>query len=73
MGEAAVVLMLLRHDEAVDDIVCRPAQPHGLAAVAELLWRWVQELYGTPDTMLDEFVPWFVHGPGRPIPRIGAW
>jgi hypothetical protein len=58
--EAAVELMILRQDEAVDDIVCRPAQPHELAAVGELRWRWVQELYGTPDTMLDEFVPRFV-------------
>lgn len=60
MVEAAVVLVILRQDEAVDDIVCRPAQPHELAAVAEFRWRWVQELYGTPDTMLDEFVPRFV-------------
>lgn len=60
MVEAAVVLMILSQDEAVDDIMCRPAQPHELAAVAELRWRWVQELYGTPDTMLDEFVPRFV-------------
>ncbi|MFC5150015.1 hypothetical protein [Streptomyces aureoversilis] len=55
--EAAVVLMNLRQD----DVVCRPARPHELAAVAELRWRWVQELYGTPaDAALDEFVPRFV-------------
>ncbi|MCA6090917.1 GNAT family N-acetyltransferase [Streptomyces sp. SCA3-4] len=52
--------MNLRQDEAADDIACRPAQSHELAAVAELRWRWVQELYGTPDTTLDEFVPRFV-------------
>ncbi|MGK5640581.1 GNAT family N-acetyltransferase [Streptomyces sp. URMC 126] len=44
----------------MDDIVCRPAQSHELAAVAELRWRWVRELYGTPDVTLDEFVPRFV-------------
>ncbi|MEV4504655.1 hypothetical protein [Streptomyces klenkii] len=60
MVEAAVVLMNLRQDEVVDDIACRPAQPCELAAVAELRWRWVQELYGRPDTTLDEFVPRFV-------------
>lgn len=38
----------------MDDIACRPAQTHELAAVAELRWRWVQELYGTPDTTLEE-------------------
>ncbi|SFT20980.1 Acetyltransferase (GNAT) domain-containing protein [Streptomyces sp. ok210] len=59
------MLMILREDETVDDIVCRPAQPHELAAVAELRWRWVQELYGTPDTMLDEFVPRFVAWAGE--------
>ncbi|MFJ3164349.1 GNAT family N-acetyltransferase [Streptomyces kanasensis] len=52
--------MDLHQDEAVDDIAYRPAQPHELAAVAELRWRWVQELYGTPDTTLDDFVPRFV-------------
>ncbi|MGG7575711.1 GNAT family N-acetyltransferase [Streptomyces sirii] len=44
----------------MDDIACRPVQPHELATVAELRWRWVEELYGTPDTTLDEFVPRFV-------------
>lgn len=44
----------------MDDIACRPTRPHELAAVAELRWRWVQELYGTPDTTLEEFVPRFV-------------
>ncbi|WP_344162619.1 hypothetical protein [Nocardiopsis rhodophaea] len=57
---AAVALRKLRQDEAVDDIACRPAQPHELAAVAELRWRWVHEVYGTPDATLDEFVPRFV-------------
>ncbi|MGP3925937.1 hypothetical protein [Streptomyces sp. 8N616] len=42
------------------DITVRPAQPNELAAVAELRWRWVQEIYGTPETALDEFVPRFV-------------
>ncbi|CAM4158273.1 GNAT family N-acetyltransferase [Nocardiopsis rhodophaea] len=59
-AQAAVALTKLRQDEAVDDIACRPAQPHELAAVAELRWRWVQEVYGTPDAMLDDFVPRFV-------------
>ncbi|MFF4405219.1 GNAT family N-acetyltransferase [Streptomyces sp. NPDC001262] len=44
----------------MDDTACRPAQPHELAVVAELRWRWMQELYGTPDTALDEFAPRFV-------------
>ncbi|MFF8387116.1 GNAT family N-acetyltransferase [Streptomyces kanasensis] len=60
MVEATVVPMNLRQDEAVDDIAYRPAKPHELAAVAALRWRWVQELYGTPDTTLDEFVPRFM-------------
>ncbi|WP_373298220.1 GNAT family N-acetyltransferase [Streptomyces abikoensis] len=56
----AIVLMNLGQDEAVDSIACRPAQSHEMAAVAELRWQWVQELYGTPDTTMDEFVPRFV-------------
>ncbi|MEV4502098.1 hypothetical protein [Streptomyces klenkii] len=39
--------MNLRQDEAANDIVCRPTQPHELAVIAEFRWRWVQELYGT--------------------------
>ncbi|MEU5417842.1 GNAT family N-acetyltransferase [Streptomyces sp. NPDC020667] len=54
------MLTNLRQYEAVDDVACRPVQPHELAAVAELRWRWVQELYGMPDTTLDEFAPRFV-------------
>jgi hypothetical protein len=33
--EAAVVLKILRQDEVVDDIVCRPAQPHELEVLTE--------------------------------------
>lgn len=43
----------------MDDIAIRPVQTGELAAVAELRWRWVQEMHGTPDTALDEFVPRF--------------
>lgn len=46
-------------DGAVPAIECRPARPHELSAVAELRWRWVQELYGPPATPLDAFVPRF--------------
>ncbi|GAA4675780.1 GNAT family N-acetyltransferase [Streptomyces youssoufiensis] len=41
------------------DIICRPAQPHEFAAVAELRGRWVEELHGPPDVTLDAFVPRF--------------
>ncbi|SDM28768.1 GNAT family N-acetyltransferase [Allokutzneria albata] len=44
----------------MNDIACRPCQANELAAVAELRWRWVQEIHGTPGTALDEFVPRFV-------------
>ncbi|RLU78213.1 GNAT family N-acetyltransferase [Streptomyces griseocarneus] len=44
----------------MNDIAIRPARSHELTAAAELRWQWVQELYGTPDTTLDEFVPLFV-------------
>lgn len=43
----------------MDDITIRPVRPGELAAVAELRWRWVQELYGTPGSALEEFVPRF--------------
>ncbi|MEV0401682.1 GNAT family N-acetyltransferase [Actinoallomurus sp. NPDC050550] len=42
------------------DIAIRPARPEDLEVVAELRWRWVEELYGTSSTPLDEFVPRFV-------------
>ncbi|WP_455410104.1 hypothetical protein [Streptomyces hiroshimensis] len=45
---------------ALRSTTCHSARPHELAAVAELRWRWVQELYGTPGSTLDEFVPRFV-------------
>ncbi|MGW4873916.1 GNAT family N-acetyltransferase [Streptomyces chartreusis] len=54
------MLMDLREDDAVDDIACRPVQAHELAAVAELRWHWVQELYGSSDITLEGFVPRFV-------------
>ncbi|MGP3947900.1 GNAT family N-acetyltransferase [Streptomyces sp. 7N604] len=56
----ATALVALRQDEAVNDIAVRSAQPNELAAVAELRWRWVQEIFGTPKTALEEFAPRFV-------------
>ncbi|MEU2856632.1 GNAT family N-acetyltransferase [Streptomyces syringium] len=44
----------------MDNIAVRLSRPDELAAVAELRWHWVQEIYGTPDTSLDEFVPRFM-------------
>ncbi|MFF5206001.1 GNAT family N-acetyltransferase [Streptosporangium sp. NPDC000396] len=44
----------------MNDIAIRPVQPHELDAVAELRWRWVQEIHGTPMATLSEFVPRFV-------------
>ncbi|MBO0657359.1 GNAT family N-acetyltransferase [Streptomyces triculaminicus] len=44
----------------MNDLTVRPGRPDELAAVAELRWRWVRETYGTPDVVLDEFVPRFV-------------
>ncbi|WP_433176909.1 N-acetyltransferase family protein [Actinoallomurus sp. CA-150999] len=41
------------------DITIRPARPEDLEVVAELRWQWVEELYGTSGTPLDEFVPRF--------------
>ncbi|ASU84906.1 N-acetyltransferase [Nocardiopsis gilva YIM 90087] len=49
----------------MNDIAIRPARPSELAAVAELRWRWVREIYGTPDTALEEFVPRFVAWAGE--------
>ncbi|MFE0022216.1 GNAT family N-acetyltransferase [Amycolatopsis sp. NPDC059021] len=44
----------------MEDITIRPARPDDLSAVAELRWNWAQEIYGTPDLSLEEFVPRFV-------------
>ncbi|MEO3813052.1 GNAT family N-acetyltransferase [Sphaerisporangium sp. B11E5] len=44
----------------MNDLVIRPVRPDDLDAVAELRWRWVQEIYGTSGSALDEFVPRFV-------------
>ncbi|WP_223809088.1 GNAT family N-acetyltransferase [Nocardiopsis listeri] len=63
MAETAVVLTEPaepRQYEVMNDIAVRSVQSHELAAVAGLRWRWMQELYGTPDTTLEEFVPRFV-------------
>ncbi|MEV6162581.1 GNAT family N-acetyltransferase [Streptomyces sp. NPDC052052] len=44
----------------MNDIAIRPARISELAAVAELRWWWTQEIHGTPDAPLEEFVPRFV-------------
>lgn len=50
----------LRQNKAMNDIAIRSVRSHELAAVAGLRWRWMQELHGTPNTTLEEFVPRFV-------------
>ena len=44
----------------MNDTLVRPVRAGELAAVAELRWRWVEEVYGTPDLTQEEFVPRFV-------------
>ncbi|MBB5955759.1 GNAT superfamily N-acetyltransferase [Saccharothrix tamanrassetensis] len=44
----------------MDDIAIRPVRAGELPAVAELRRRWVQEVYGTTHTTVEEFAPQFV-------------
>ncbi|MFG2295898.1 GNAT family N-acetyltransferase [Streptomyces sp. NPDC048603] len=41
------------------DMTFRPAGPGELAAVAELRWRWMEEMYGPGGAPVEEFVPRF--------------
>jgi hypothetical protein len=58
--EAAVVLVILRQDEAVDDIVCRPAQHHELLALTKPLDVSVgDQAYGEAEECLVDVVASF--------------
>jgi GNAT superfamily N-acetyltransferase len=60
VGSSGITGPNVRQDGRVHGIAIRPARPDDLDVVAELRWRWVQEIYGTSGITLDEFVPRFV-------------